>query len=61
MKTVPLGQVAGQKILLQVGKGIPALVARALQMQDEEISNFNPGLSIAGCRHETQYSRLFRS
>lgn len=61
MKTVPLGQVAGQKILLQVGKAIPALVAHALQMQDEEISNFNPGLSIAGCRHETQYSRLFRS
>lgn len=61
MKTVPLGQVAGQKIMLQVGKAIPALVTRALQMADEEISNFNPGLSIAGCKHETQYSRLFRS
>lgn len=61
MKTVPLGQVAGQKILLQVGKDIPPLVTRALQMQDEDISNFNPGLSIAGCKHETQYSRLFRS
>lgn len=61
MKTVPLGQVAGQKILLQVSKAIPGLVTRALQRQDKEISNFNPGLSIAACRHETQYSRLFRS
>ncbi len=61
MKTVPLGQVAGQKILLELGALLPEIVAGAMQLEDTEISNFTPGLSIAGCRHETQYSRLFRS
>lgn len=61
MKTVPLGQVAGQKILLELGAFLPEIVTDAMQLEDAEISNFTPGLSIAGCRHETQYSRLFRS
>jgi urease accessory protein len=61
MKTVPLGQVAGQKILLALGQTLPNIVAHAMALQDDEISNFNPLLSIAGCLHETQYSRLFRS
>jgi urease accessory protein len=61
MKTVPLGQVAGQKILLELGECLPECVAKAMQLKDDEISNFIPGLSIAGSRHETQYSRLFRS
>lgn len=61
MKTVPLGQVAGQKILLELGTLLPETVADSMQLSDAEISNFTPGLTIAGCRHETQYSRLFRS
>lgn len=61
MKTVPLGQVAGQKILLELGALLPEIVAKAMYLKDVEISNFTPGLTIAGCRHETQYSRLFRS
>jgi urease accessory protein len=61
MKSVPLGQVAGQKILLALGETLPSVVAHAMSLHDDEISNFNPLLSIAGCLHETQYSRLFRS
>lgn len=61
MKTVPLGQVAGQKMMLALGNELPALVTQALSLDDSQISNFMPGLSIAACRHETQYSRLFRS
>ncbi len=61
MKTVPLGQVAGQKILLALGERLPNIVAQAMALPEDEISNFNPLLSIAGCCHETQYSRLFRS
>lgn len=61
MKTVPLGQVAGQKILLALGETLPDVVQQAMKLADDEISNFNPLLSIAGCLHETQYSRLFRS
>ncbi|HSI24938.1 MAG TPA: urease accessory protein UreF [Methylotenera sp.] len=61
MKTVPLGQVAGQKILLKLGESLPGIVQHVIVLPDAEISNFNPLLTIAGCLHETQYSRLFRS
>lgn len=61
MKTVPLGQVAGQQILSALAMSIPDLVDEAIQVPDSDISNFCPALSIAGCLHETQYSRLFRS
>lgn len=61
MKAVPLGQVAGQKILLEVGGALPEIVDQAMHLEELAISNFVPGLSIAGCHHETQYSRLFRS
>lgn len=61
LKAVPLGQAAGQRILLEIGGRIPALVERALQLDEDEYSNFAPGFAIACARHETQYSRLFRS
>ncbi len=61
MKTVPIGQVAGQKILLILGEMLPSIVAQAMALDDDHISNFAPNLTIAGCLHETQYSRLFRS
>jgi urease accessory protein len=61
MKAVPIGQVAGQRILAVVSAGIPAIVESAIDYPDSAISNFAPGLTLASCRHETQYSRLFRS
>ncbi len=61
LKTVPLGQAAGQRILLEIGRRIPPLVERALALDDDQLSNFAPGFAIACARHETQYSRLFRS
>jgi len=61
MKAVPIGQVAGQKILLAIGEMIPGVVTAAAALPDEDISNFAPGLSLTACHHETQYSRLFRS
>jgi urease accessory protein len=61
LKAVPLGQAAGQRILLELGGRIPAIVERALIATDDDFSNFAPGFAIACARHETQYSRLFRS
>lgn len=61
LKLVPLGQVAGQELLLELGAGIPGIVETARAMSDDELSNFAPGLAIASSLHETQYSRLFRS
>lgn len=61
LKAVPLGQAAGQRILLEIGGRITAVVECALTLGDDNYSNFAPGFAIACARHETQYSRLFRS
>jgi urease accessory protein len=61
MKCVPLGQVAGQRIMARLGKQLPLLAEKSLQLADDELSNFSPMLAIVSSRHETQYSRLFRS
>lgn len=61
VKAVPLGQASGQRLLSTLAAEVPARVAAALVSPPEAWSNFQPGLAIASARHETQYSRLFRS
>ena len=61
VKAVPLGQTDGQSMLVTLGEAIPAHVHEAAARGDGEIENFAPGLALASARHETQYSRLFRS
>lgn len=61
LKTVPLGQTAGQRILLALGQQIAQVAQQAQVMDVAAYSNFAPGFAIACCRHETQYTRLFRS
>jgi len=61
MKAIPLGQMSGQRLLAALSSRLGALVEAALVMKDEDVTNCTPGLAIASCRHETQYSRLFRS
>jgi urease accessory protein len=61
LKAVPLGQLAGQRILQALVGQMPALIEGALAMTDDDMQSFSPMLGIASARHETQYSRLFRS
>jgi urease accessory protein len=61
MKSVPLGQSAGQRVLLHVGEQIAMLVRQWKREREQLRSNFAPGLAILSSQHETQYSRLFRS
>lgn len=61
IKAVPLGQAAGQRMMLSLGARIAPLVAAARELPETEYSNFAPGFAIACSQHETQYSRLFRS
>ena len=61
MKIVPLGQMAGQRMLSTLGAALPRLVDAALRTEDGQLSNCAPALVIASVRHETQYTRLFRS
>lgn len=61
IKSVPLGQSAGQRILARLAAEIPAAVAEALATDESRRQAFSPMLAILSARHETQYSRLFRS
>jgi urease accessory protein len=61
IKSVPLGQIAGQRILFALSARIPAVVERARGLRDDDVTSFAPGFAQASARHETQYSRLFRS
>ena len=61
VKAVPLGQSAGQRILARLAHEIPAAVAHAMHLGDDERQAFAPLLAVLSARHETQYSRLFRS
>lgn len=61
VKSVPLGQVAGQRLLLSLAPQLEKAAAIAMQIADEDMSNWSPGLSLLSMQHEVQYSRLYRS
>lgn len=61
VKLLPLGQSAGQRVLERLRMQIPLICHDALLITDEHIGAVAPGVGIASARHETQYTRLFRS
>ena len=61
IKAVPLGQVAGQRLLDALAPHVPMVVDAALAMADDQRQAFAPMLAVLSARHEAQYSRLFRS
>ena len=61
VKSVPLGQTDAQRMLLSLGSKLADIVARATRIEDDRLANFAPRLAVLSARHETQYSRLFRS
>jgi urease accessory protein len=61
IKSVPLGQSSGQRMLARLAQQIPDAVDHALALSDDARQAFSPMLAILSARHETQYSRLFRS
>lgn len=61
VKAVPLGQTDGQRMLLSLASRIPDVANGAVALRDEDLGSFAPGVAILSSKHETQYSRLFRS
>lgn len=61
IKLVPLGQTDGQRVQLGLAECLPAIVERALRLEDDDIGAGAPAQAIASACHETQYTRLFRS
>ncbi|MHC1480417.1 urease accessory protein UreF [Frateuria aurantia] len=61
VRLVPLGQIAGQAILRRQALRLPALIRQAEAIPVADARNFAPMLGLLSARHETQYTRLFRS
>ena len=60
-KALPMGQIAAQKLLFALGDAVTRTVDAALAVEEADWSSASPWLAIAQMKHETQYSRLFRS
>ena len=60
-KALPMGQIAAQKLLYALGDAVSRTVDAALAVEEADWSSASPWLAIAQMKHETQYSRLFRS
>lgn len=62
VRTVPLGQSDGQIALAALEVSVRAAVRAAISVTDlDEVGTATPLLDWCSLRHETQYTRLFRS
>jgi urease accessory protein len=61
VRLIPLGQTAGQRTLAALENTIAASAQRALATALDEVGGAAFRADLAGMRHETQYTRLFRS
>ena len=61
IRTVPLGQTAGQRILASLQTTAIEAADDALARDPEDVGAAAPMIEWTSIRHETQYTRLFRS
>lgn len=60
-KTLPLGQSAAQQVLRALLPALADVAGAAQRLPDDALGASFPGFAIISTKHETQYSRLFRS
>jgi urease accessory protein len=61
VRLIPLGQTHGQHVLAALEARIAQTAQRTLATALDDIGSATLRADIAGMRHETQYTRLFRS
>jgi urease accessory protein len=61
VRLVPLGQTDGQRVIAMLEPAVSATVASATTSALEDAASATFRADIAAMRHETQYTRLFRS
>jgi urease accessory protein len=61
VRLIPLGQTDGQRVLAALEPDVAAVARRALATPLDDIGSCTFRADIASMRHETQYTRLFRS
>ena len=61
VRLIPLGQTDGQRLLAALEPIVAATAARALATPLDQVGGAAFRADLASMRHETQYTRLFRS
>ena len=61
VRRVPLGQTEGQQVLLQLQSRIEDLAQNALTLTSEDLHSTAFAADIAAMRHDTLYSKVFRT
>ena len=61
LRLIPLGQTAGQRILARLEPAIIAAAYEAIDRDPADIGTAAPLIEWNSMRHETQYTRLFRT
>ena len=61
VRLIPLGQTDGQRVLAALEPPVAATAERALATPLDEVGSAAFRADLASLRHETQYTRLFRS
>ena len=61
VRTIPIGQSDGQRLIAALGPQIAAVAGLATSARLGDLGGAALRADIASMRHETQYTRLFRS
>jgi urease accessory protein len=61
MRLIPLGQSDGQRVIAALEPIVAATAERALAAALDDVGGAAFRADLASMRHETQYTRLFRS
>jgi urease accessory protein len=60
-RLIPLGQTDSQRVLAALEHGVAATAKRAMAARLDDLGSATFRADLASLRHETQYTRLFRS
>ena len=60
-RLIPLGQTDSQRVLAQLEGDVAATANRAVTATLDDLGSATVRADLASLRHETQYTRLFRS
>jgi urease accessory protein len=61
IRLAPIGQTAGQRVLARLVPGLAGLADEALGLGLDDVGSATFRADLGSFRHETQYTRLFRS
>jgi urease accessory protein len=61
VRLIPLGHTDGQRVIERLKPLLIEVTEEVFRLKEEDLSCFSPGIEIRAMRHETLYTRLFRS